>query len=83
MRLAVIAGPDAGESWLEECSRAAVTVVRSKEPTALPGGETGLLMQGIQDLAELSALHASAPHLVFFSNPELERLWNLEVLGLG
>lgn len=83
LRLAVIAGPDAGENWLEECSRAAVTVVRSRGPTALPGGETGLLLQGIHDLGEMSALYSSAPHLVFFSNPELERVWNLEVLGLG
>ncbi len=83
LRLAVIAGPDADCSWLEECSRSAVTVVRSPGPAALPGGETGLLIQGIHDLAELSALYAGAPHLIFFTDPGLERLWNLDILGLG
>lgn len=83
IRVAVISQRNADRSWLEECSRLAVTVVRSKQASALPGGEIGLLLEGSYDLPTLSALYSQAPHLVFFRDFDLERLWNLDVLGLG
>jgi hypothetical protein len=83
IRPAVVAEPGTDMSWLMDCSQMAVTVIRKNEPSALPGGEVGLLIRGMHDLPELSALYSLAPHLVFFDDPGLERLWNLDVLGLG
>ncbi len=83
IRTAVIAKPSADPGWLQECSTLATTVIKSKNPVALPGGEVGLLLAGSFDLTTLSALYSQAPHLVFFTNPELEKLWNLDILGLG
>jgi hypothetical protein len=83
LRLSVIASPATDPVWLEECSKIALTVVIANSPVSLPGGEIGLLLQGSHDLSMLSALYTSAPHLVFFTQRELELLWNLDVLGLG
>lgn len=83
VRPAVISVPTADPGWLQACSTLAVTVIKSNSAVGLPGGEVGLLLQGNHDLSTLSALYSQAPHLVFFSDPELEKLWNLDVLGLG
>jgi len=83
LRLAVIASPAIDSVWLEECSELALTVIKANSAVSLPGGGTGLLLQGSYDLSALSALYTSAPHLVFFADRELESLWNLDVLGLG
>lgn len=83
VRTAVIAGRNFDADWLAECSLNTVTVVRSSEAAALPGGRTGLLLEGRYDLPKLSALYGNAPELVFFRDFDLERLWNLEILELG
>jgi len=58
-------------------------VLSTSVPRALPGGRTGILIGGSWDLSELEGLYGAAPELVFFRDSQLERLWNLEVLGLG
>jgi len=83
LRTAVISERTVDPGWLDECSSLAVTVVKAKGMPALPGGRTGLLLKGDYDLSAASALYGLAPELVFFSNYNLERLWNLDVLGLG
>lgn len=83
LRTAVIAEEGVDAQWLLECSRLSVTVLSTPVPRALPGGRTGVLIGGSWDLSELEGLYRAAPELVFFRNGQLERLWNLEVLGLG
>ncbi|PIE53628.1 hypothetical protein CSA37_00235 [Candidatus Fermentibacteria bacterium] len=83
IRPGVIAPDDSDMEWLMECSSLAVTVTRSCHPIVPSGREIGLLLMGSHDLATLSAQYAEIAHLVFFDLPELERLWNLDVLGLG
>jgi len=83
IRLAVIAPSELDQSWLTECSQYAVTVIQSAEPVTLPGGQIGLLLEGQFNLSELSSLYTQAPHLVFFVDQNLEKLWNLDILELS
>lgn len=83
LRIAVTAPEETDPGWLSACSELSVTVVRSPGIRALPGGGTGLLLEGIHDLAALLPLYDMAPELVFFSECSMARLWNLEVLGTG
>jgi len=83
IRLAVIAPLELDQSWLTECSQYAVTVIQSIKPVTLPGGQIGLLLKGEFNLSELSSLYTQAPHLIFFADQNLEKLWNLDILELG
>lgn len=83
IRLGVLAPPEADMSWLIESSQYAVTVIQSTKPVSLPGGQIGLLLKGTHNLAELTPLYTEAPHLIFFADENLEKIWNLDVLELG
>ncbi len=83
VRLAVIMAESTNIQWLTECSELTTTTILSNSVTTLPGGNIGLLLKGTYDLSQLSALYSQAPHLIFFADPKLEELWNLDVLGLG
>ncbi len=83
LRIAVIGEQKTDPGWLNESAALTTTVVKSSSAVSLPGGQIGLLLNGMYDLSKLNALYSEAPHLIFFARQELELLWNLDILGLG
>lgn len=87
LRIGVVADADLNPEWLADCASEAVTVVPWRNPEHIPlellKRNIGLIFEGFPDVSRLAASFGGFKELVFFREPDLERLWCLDILELG
>lgn len=87
LRTAVIAGFDSNFHWLRACASETVVAApwnaSKPAPMELLENGIGLLFEGRPDLSLLAETLLDHRELVFFREPDMERLWCLDILELG